>query len=138
MNSTRTLEKVHKQQRQFFILIMMALFVAGVWKSLKGSPQTAYTLFTCGIVLATLEFVFHPVAVFLFRGWMAFAHVLGKVQTTILITLIYYFAILPISLFAKRNKNSAASFTKEARARKSSWVPAAPTPTDAASYYQQF
>ena len=29
----------------------------------------------------------------LYRGWMAFAHVLGRIQTFILLTLVYFLAI---------------------------------------------
>jgi hypothetical protein len=33
--------------------------------------------------------------------WMAFVHVLGKVQTTILLSIVYHVAVGPISLISK-------------------------------------
>ena len=35
------------------------------------------------------------------QGWMAFVHVLGRVQTVVLLSLIYHLSIGPISLISR-------------------------------------
>ncbi len=37
----------------------------------------------------------------LWTGWKTFAHILGKIQTAIVLTLVYYVAIGPISLIGR-------------------------------------
>jgi hypothetical protein len=53
-------------------------------------------------------------------GWKAFAHILGKIQTTILLTLVYCVAIGPISLLGRLLRRDLLALRRSGNA--SYWV----------------
>ena len=70
------------------------------------------------------------------RGWMAFAALLGAINTRILLTLVYVAVVTPIGFFRRwsddpldRNLGTDAT---------SHWVPRERRPVDAESYRKQF
>jgi hypothetical protein len=56
----------------------------------------------------------------LWAGWKAFAHILGRIQTTILLSLVYCLALGPISLLSRLSRRDLLALRRSGHA--SYWV----------------
>lgn len=79
------------------------------------------TLFLVAVFFVVIEFVVPPLGRAFFRVWMAFAHLLGKINTLLLVSIVYFVIITPIGIL-RRPSVKASPYGKTAcRKRKSSW-----------------
>jgi hypothetical protein len=70
-------------------------------------------------------------------GWYAFARILGRVNTVILLTLIYCIIIGPMALFAKLVKKDLLQRKKDS-AKTSYWLNRAPSESTIERHKYQF
>ena len=124
-----------KQQRQFFIIVALALVGFGVWKLFKNRTTPAAILISLGFVFLGLEFLLTSVASRLFGYWMAFAKVLAVINTTILLTLIYFLLLTPIALIKRAFSQNPE---KTYREKKSSWEMISEQTQAASRYWQPY
>jgi hypothetical protein len=70
------------------------------------------------------------------RRWMAFAEVLGRVNTRIILTLLYWLVMTPIGLVRRAFADPLDRTLHDGRT--TSWVARSREPVDIARYRQQF
>lgn len=113
--------KVQKQQRQFYLIMAAGGIVMAILHTIRQRPEMARYMVVATAVFLVIEFIFPTVGKRVFGLWMKFAHILGTVNTFILITVVFFAVITPVGLIrrllAKQSPHSAAS----CRTRKSSW-----------------
>jgi Saxitoxin biosynthesis operon protein SxtJ len=68
--------------------------------------------------------------------WKAFAHILGQVQTTILLSLVYLIAIGPIALLSRASGRDLLG--RKHNANRSYWVALPPVTADLERAQKQF
>lgn len=126
MNSTNA-----KQRRQFYLILSVFFLALGFWKLYRGKPLAPYVCFISSVLFVLLEFVFKALGRVVFEVWMKFAHLLGTINTTILLTVIYFVVLTPIGMIKKRTLNKSPYSPQSCRQRKSAWfdLPIS-TPTD--------
>ena len=73
----------------------------------------------------------------LFKGWMAFAHVLGWVNTRILLVVFFFLVITPVAVVARLLGKDLISQRLEPEAE-TYWKPKEQGPFDPQSYLRQF
>jgi hypothetical protein len=113
------LSSTKRQQRKFFVGLGYVLVAAGVWKIYRHKEMLGVTFFAIASFLLALEFFFNAAAGFLFRRWMAFAHLLGTINTTAIVTLVYFVLLTPIGMVARKKTQRD---TQALRNRKSAWT----------------
>ena len=74
---------------------------------------------------------------FLFKGWMAFAHALGWVNTRILLVLFFFVVITPAAVVMRLFGKDLLSLRLEPGAE-TYWKPKEQSPLDPQSYLRQF
>ncbi len=70
------------------------------------------------------------------RVWMAMAEVLGRVNTRIILTVLFYLVITPVAWIRRLSGDPLDRTMRDGRA--SNWVKRERTPVDPARYRQQF
>lgn len=111
-----------KQRRPFFLGVGAFLIAVAVYKFVKTPEQIPVTLVGTGGFFAAVDFVIPPLSRLIFRGWMAFALVLGTVNTWILISLVYFLLMTPIAILMRLFQKAGPLSPKTWKARRSSWV----------------
>jgi len=134
LNST----KLKKQRRQFFVGVGLFLISFGVWKTFKEVYPTAPILLTSGALLLCIEFLFNSLAQAMFNGWMAFARLLGFINTTILLTIIYYTLVCPMALVRRWKERKNPSEEERFKANQSSWTPVEFTAQGPQDYFKPY
>lgn len=118
MNSTNN----PKQQRKFFLIVAFALLVLAAVKGYRLHWFGAKILGALGLSLLILEFALPKLARAFFTHWMKFAHILGRVNTAIVVTLIYAVVLTPVGWFRRAIlKVGNSRDTEEFRKAQSSW-----------------
>ena len=74
---------------------------------------------------------------FLFKGWMAFAHALGWVNTRILLIVFFFLVITPVAVVLRLLGKDPISWRLEPEAE-TYWKPKEQEPFDPRSYLRQF
>jgi len=88
------------KERQFGILIAIALSIVSIWLFVHGSDKYIYTLIIGSIFL--LLSLFSPVLLRpILRAWLFFGYILGWINTKILLSFIFLFILTPIALLMK-------------------------------------
>lgn len=106
-----------KDLRSFGLLVGAVFCVIGVWPLVfRGEPLREWALGGGG-TLALLGAVFPQVLRPLHTGWMWIGHVLGWINTRILLSIVFYGLITPIGLlFRLMGKNTVRQAFSESSA----------------------
>ena len=136
MNSTKELDP--KQQRQFYLIVGTFLIAFAGWKYYRGKITPSYIYLASGIFLLGIEFAVKSVADFLFRIWMAFAQFFGNINTFIIITLVYFLFITPVSLIKRLFGKASPNGAKACRDRKSAYFALLPDPRGKEQYHAPY
>jgi hypothetical protein len=111
-----------KKRRQFFVIVAIGLLVLSAGKFYHHKPSAIRFVIAASVFL-TLEFLLPKAASAVFRLWMKFAHVLGAINTRILIALVYFVVITPLGFMVRNFSKPTSTSDSECRKRKSSWNP---------------
>lgn len=114
------------ERRKFYLIISLFLLVVTGFKIYRESYGLAMTSFLIITSLFSLEFFMPSLSERLFKLWLRFAKLLGHINTTILLTLVYAFCLVPIALLARVFAGESPYSTAQCRKRRSSWFPIAP------------
>lgn len=87
-----------KQLRDFGLIIGGIFALIGVWPLLFSQTSPHYWLLTLGGLLVLLGLLRPQSLGPVYRGWMALGHVLGRVNTRILLGLGFYGIVTPMGL----------------------------------------
>src|ERR1051325_3567584 len=122
--------------RKFGLTVGLAFVVLGTiswWRGHEIPPRVLWTLGTLLVVPGALfPGVLGPVQ----RAWMAFAMVLGHVNTRIILTVLYYLVMTPVGFVMRRFHDPLNRSLRDDSP--SQWVKREPGPVDVARYERQF
>ena len=103
------------------------------WRGHEWPPLVLGTLATVLLVPAVvLPRILGPVE----RGWMAFAEVLGRFNTRVILTVLFGLVMTPIGAIRRRLRDPLDRRLHDGRT--TSWVTRPSEPVDIARYRQQF
>ena len=126
-----------KQIRTFGLGLAVILTVFALWNYYKGHMTTSVILLTLGTTSASSAILFQPVIKPVYIVFMKISHVLGWINTRILLGLIFYVVITPIGFVIK-------IFGKDLLDRKiepdkqSYWIKREKVHTEKSRYEKQF
>jgi hypothetical protein len=131
--------KVHdKKRRQFFLIVGSGLFLIAGVKHFRGHEPAAVRLLVASVCLFVLEFLLPKAAAAVFKVWMTFAHLLGAINTRILLTLVFFVVITPLNwclkFFGHANHLSTEAYKKQG----SAWTPLPPVAPGQTSYENSY
>jgi hypothetical protein len=122
--------------RKFGLTVGTAFAVFGAiswWRGHELPPRILWTLAGLLIVPGILApSILGPVQ----RGWMAFAMVLGHINTRIILTVLYYLVMTPVGLVMRLFRDPLDRSLKDTR--DSQWIRREQQPVDVARYERQF
>jgi hypothetical protein len=122
--------------RKFGLTVGSAFAVFGAiswWRGHELPPRILWTLAGLLIVPGILApSILGPVQ----RGWMAFAMVLGHINTRIILTALYYLVMTPVGLVMRLFRDPLDRSLKDTR--DSQWIRREQQPVDVARYERQF
>lgn len=102
MVDSGTKRRSFSEERQFGVLVGTVLTALGAWWLYRGKfVSIAPLLLVVGPIMVLLGALFPRALLLPNKGWTAFAHVLSKISTSIILSLVYFLAITPIG-FVKR------------------------------------
>ena len=87
-------------EKSFGILFSIVFLVISIWPLLQGSPIRFWALFIALIFLA-LAFLKQKLLKPLNNAWIKFGETLGKIIAPIIMALIFFFILTPISLIVR-------------------------------------
>ena len=122
--------------RKFGMTVGAAFAVLGTISWWRGHEIPPRVLWTVGTLLFVPGLLFPAVLGPVQRGWMAFALVLGHVNTRIILTVLYYLVMTPVGFVLRLFRDPLDRTLGEGKA--SHWVKREPGPVDAARYERQF
>ena len=122
--------------RKFGLTVGTAFAVFGAiswWRGHELPPRVLWTLAGLLIVPGLIApSILGPVQ----RGWMAFAMVLGHINTRIILTVLYYLVMTPVGLIMRLFRDPLDRSLKDTR--DSQWIRREREPVDVARYERQF
>ena len=87
-------------EKSFGILFSIVFLVISIWPLLQGSPIRFWALFIALIFLA-LAFLKQELLKPFNNAWIKFGETLGKIIAPIIMALIFFFILTPISLIVR-------------------------------------
>jgi Saxitoxin biosynthesis operon protein SxtJ len=91
-------EITSKQLRSFGFIVGGIFALIGVWPLVIRSEDPRWWAVILGVALVLPAAVFPKSLVWIYRGWMALGHVLGWINTRIILGVIFYFIVTPIGI----------------------------------------
>ena len=103
------------------------------WRGHEVAPTIMWSLGAPLVLLgAVAPALLRPVE----RAWMAMAEVLGRINTRIILTALYFLVVTPVGWLRRRSEDPLDRRMRDGRP--STWVMRARGPVDPARYRQQF
>jgi hypothetical protein len=88
--------------RNFGLLVGGIFAAIGLWPLVvRGAPPRASALIAAGLLVLPAIICPRSLAP-VYRGWMAVGHVLGWVQTRLVLGLLFYLVVTPVGLIRRR------------------------------------
>ena len=122
--------------RKFGLTVGGAFLAIGAISAWRGHVVAPRVCFTLGSPLVVLGLVAPTFLAPVERVWMRFAEVLGRVNTRLILTVLYYAVMTPVGLVRRWHEDPLDRRLRDGRA--SSWIPRERGPVDPARYRQQF
>jgi len=122
--------------RKFGLTVGGAFLVLGTISWWRGHEWPPRVLWTLGVLLLVPGALFPSILGPVQRGWMAFATVLGHVNTRIILTVMFYVVMTPVGLIIRLFRDPLDRSLKDGN--RSQWVKREQQPVDLARYERQF
>ena len=103
----------------------------------RGHPTGSASVAAVGLVLAIGVALPAPIGPGVHAAWMRFAHVVGLINSTIILSLLFFVIMTPLGLFFRLLGRDALGLRMQREDRPSYWTPKA-RPAGADSYFNQF
>ena len=121
MFDSSTQKKSFRDERSFGMLVGTVFTALGAWWLYRGKfAGIAPVLLIVGPVMVLLGALFPRALLIPNRGWRALAQVLSKVSTSVILCLVYFFAVTPIG-YVKRLQGWDP-LHRRSRSRTSYWI----------------
>ncbi len=125
-----------RQLRRFGVTVGGAFLLLAAVSAWRGHTIPPRVLGVLGVSLLVPGLVAPRVLAPVERVWMRFAEVLGRINTRIILTVLYCLVITPVGLVRRWLQDPLDRRMKDGRA--SVWVARPRQPVDPARYRQQF
>ena len=89
-----------KEIKKFGLMLGVGFCVIGTILWWRGKDIFPY-FFAVSVLMFFLRFFFPKLLIPIEKGWMALAHIIGSVMTTLILTLLFIFVMTPIGLFRR-------------------------------------
>ena len=122
--------------RKFGLVVGGVFVLLAAWSWWRGHGVAPLLLTTIGTPLLLGGALAPQLLAPLERAWMALAHVLGRINTTLMLALLYYLLFTPIGWLRRLGKDPLDRRMGEAKS--SHWVRRDKQQTDAERYRHQF
>jgi len=113
--------------------VFLLLGCVSWWRAHEVAPRIMWAL---GAPLVTLGLVAPSLLAPVERGWMAMAEVLGRINTRIILSVLYFAVMTPFGLIRRWRDDPLDRRMHDGRA--SNWIPRERKPVDPARYRHQF
>jgi hypothetical protein len=124
------------QLRKFGQVVGGIFLVLAGWSFWRGHSVPPLFFGTAGGLLVVLGTIAPALLAPVERAWMRLAHVLGRINTAVILTLVYYLLFAPIGFVRRKFSDPLDRRLGEAKA--SHWVRRAPHARDPNRYRHQF
>ena len=124
------------QLRKFGLVVGGIFLLLGALSGWRGHSHLPVVLWTAGAPLVVLGALLPRALASVERHWMSFAHVLGRINTTLILSLLYFLVFTPVG-FIRRGIADPLN-RRMGTPTASHWVRRAVTPVDPERYRQQF
>ena len=95
------MEKADRKRLRSFGFLVGGVFLGiGLWPFLFGEPYRVWAVGVAAVLLVP-ALVWPPALEPLFKGWMFIGHVLGWINTRIILGLVFYLMVTPIGLLMR-------------------------------------
>lgn len=95
--------KKQESDLRIFGLIWSAIFLAiAIYPLLSGHSIILWPLYTCSSFLLTA--IIYPKIykiIYFYQGWIAFGNIMGKINSKVIIFILFYFLFFPIGILLK-------------------------------------
>ncbi len=136
LDEIKNIKSEKRDLRNFGLSVGGVLLIIGALLLWKQRP--AYTYFVgIGGALFVLGFVFPRLLIPLQKVWMAFAVVMGWFMTRVILSILFYFIVTPISFLAKLFGSKLLELNIDSK-QESYWNYLDSEPKDPRSYEKQF
>jgi saxitoxin biosynthesis operon SxtJ-like protein len=122
--------------RKFGLSVGGVFLLLGAVSRWRGHTIAPALLATAGVLLVVPGLVAPAVLAPVERRWMQFAEVLGRINTRIVLTVLYYVVITPVGALRRRSADPLDRRMREPKP--SNWVRRERGPVDPARYRHQF
>lgn len=93
---------IRQHVKEFADLFAIICVAIAAWNMYRGGSLVSGLLLTIlGVTIEACGMKAPHILYPLWKGWMAFAHVLGAVMTTLILSIAWYVALLPIAILLK-------------------------------------
>lgn len=93
---------IRQHVKEFGILFGIIFFIVGAWLMYKAFPlEFGLSLIGLGAVSALMGYQTPNLLYPLWKGWMAFAHVLGTIMTTVILGIAWTLLVIPFAVALK-------------------------------------
>ena len=131
-----TINSSPKELRKFGLMFSVLCVAAGAYSLYRGGHAWPWLAGGAVFFLATGLFI-HPVLRPVYIGWMKFAHVLGWINTRLLLGIFFYLILTPAG-FLMRLLGKDPMDRRLDRAARSYWILRKQEPFDPKRYEQVF
>jgi hypothetical protein len=88
----------NKQLRSFGLMVGGIFALLGIWPMVFRSQDPRWWSIVLGICLAAPAIVFPTSLYWPYKGWMMVGHVLGWINTRIILSVVFYVIVTPIGV----------------------------------------
>ena len=92
--------KQKKQNRGFGLLFFIVFLVLALWPLIKGGEINFYLTFIA-LIFLLLGLVNSKILTPLNKGWIKFGEILGRIIAPIVMAIVYFLILTPVSLFVR-------------------------------------
>ena len=92
--------KQKKQNRGFGLLFFIVFLVLALWPLIKGREINFYLTFIA-LIFLLLGLVNSKILTPLNKGWIKFGEILGRIIAPIVMAIVYFLILTPVSLFVR-------------------------------------
>ncbi len=92
--------KQKKQNRGFGLLFFIVFLVLALWPLIKGGEINFYLTFIA-LIFLLLGLINSKILTPLNKGWIKFGEILGRIIAPIVMAIVYFLILTPVSLFVR-------------------------------------
>jgi hypothetical protein len=125
-----------RELRRFGLTVGGVFLLLALLSRWRGHTIPPFVLGSAGILLVVPGLLAPLLLAPVERAWMRFAEVIGRINTRIILTLLYYVVFTPVGIVRRWLRDPLDRAMHDGRG--SVWVRRPATPADPARYRQQF